>query len=709
MSIEIVDADSLSDGKVRALLETYAKTVGATTRVVSSDLVEIVLPPAERRFFASRPGIDEHGVLRIGVTLKALESDPGAELAVIGSPLFEHVVEAIRSRGHRLSRGVVPAQVSPDATAARLEIPLHSAVASLPQIALAVHPIGRLLVRVLVRAGAAAEELLVESVVFDLARGRPIDPTIVALCDAESAPEGLVSGETQWLPEKPVDRLLALMVSDLEERLRPEFEKRRSEADRSLTVELERIDEYYRSLLDGPAGTGTEVATAGERGAFEAEHQRRRDEETRRHQLRATLHPVQLTRWGLVVQDASWELTTSSNHRGVFTATRPLSGAGTWQSSCPSCGEAPSALTVCKYDHACCTTCSADCSVCTVAICREHAPDPCHIDGAPVCDAHSRICLACRRPYCEQHQALCADGAHPVCLKCSVACGVCARKVCTSHAEVTASDAPKGERALCSECVVLCEGGTNEPVGTDEVLRCATCERHVCGRHQAACVVDDRIHCSAHLRRADRSRRLICEKHRTACSHEPNAVFAVDEIGGCAACSAQSCSEHGGNCSVDGARFCRSHLVPLADKDGVPACESHRERCYIDGQSYSLGSAQTCGICAEVTCREHRRMCGHCGRAVCFKDIDAKSNRCATCKRLNESDDIPVEAMAAAIVANGGLPPKAKSWNMARDKTAVVVDVDLGWSRHLVFTVRHGEDEPSTVVSHSLLGSKRSR
>jgi hypothetical protein len=186
-------------------------------------------------------------------------------------------------------------------------------------------------------------------------------------------------------------------------------------------------------------------------------------------------------------------------------------------------------------------------------------------------------------------------------------------------------------------------------------------------------------------------------------------VFAADEIGGCGACSARSCGEHAANCSIDGVRFCRSHLAPLADKGGDLACETHRERCYIDGQLYSLGSAQPCGICAEVTCREHMRMCSHCARAVCLKDIEAKSSRCTTCRRLSESDDIPVEAMAAAIVANGGLPPKAKSWNVARDRTAVVVDVDLGWSRHLVFTVRHGEDEPATVVSHSLLGSKRSR
>jgi hypothetical protein len=65
--------------------------------------------------------------------------------------------------------------------------------------------------------------------------------------------------------------------------------------------------------------------------------------------------------------------------------------------------------------------------------------------------------------------------------------------------------------------------------------------------------------------------------------------------------------------------------------------------------------------------------------------------------------------MAAALAANGGLPVKAKSWRAARDKTATVVDVDLGWSKHLVFSVRHGQSDPETVVTHSLFGSKRQK
>jgi len=38
-----------------------------------------------------------------------------------------------------------------------------------------------------------------------------------------------------------------------------------------------------------------------------------------------------------------------------------------------------------------------------------------------------------------------------------------------------------------------------------------------------------------------------------------------------------------------------------------------------------------------------------------------------------------------------------------------VVEVDLGLRRKTVFTLRHGEHVPDSVVKHSLLGSKRRR
>jgi hypothetical protein len=36
-----------------------------------------------------------------------------------------------------------------------------------------------------------------------------------------------------------------------------------------------------------------------------------------------------------------------------------------------------------------------------------------------------------------------------------------------------------------------------------------------------------------------------------------------------------------------------------------------------------------------------------------------------------------------------------------------VVEIDLGFSRKAVFTLRHGTTVPESVVKHSLLGSKR--
>jgi len=44
---------------------------------------------------------------------------------------------------------------------------------------------------------------------------------------------------------------------------------------------------------------------------------------------------------------------------------------------------------------------------------------------------------------------------------------------------------------------------------------------------------------------------------------------------------------------------------------------------------------------------------------------------------------------------------------MARDRSHLVVELDLGLTRKAVFTLRHGESAPDSVVKHSLLGSKR--
>jgi hypothetical protein len=68
-----------------------------------------------------------------------------------------------------------------------------------------------------------------------------------------------------------------------------------------------------------------------------------------------------------------------------------------------------------------------------------------------------------------------------------------------------------------------------------------------------------------------------------------------------------------------------------------------------------------------------------------------------------DPDDALLRA-AIAVLGDGGRP---KSWKVSRDPTHRVVELDMGWTRRVVFTVRHGAEQPEGVMRHSLLGSRR--
>jgi len=174
-------------------------------------------------------------------------------------------------------------------------------------------------------------------------------------------------------------------------------------------------------------------------------------------------------------------------------------------------------------------------------------------------------------------------------------------------------------------------------VGVDEVVECASCGRSVCTAHQAVCAVDEQIQCSRHLRRADGSGRLVCEQHRATCLSEPEAVFASDEV-------------------------------------------------------------NSCPVCGKTACSQHQAACGYCGRQVCTADLVQQSGggRCATCARLETAE--PPEDVVAALLATA--PSGKRSWRMARDRTHVVLELNLGWRRRTVFTLPHGASEPDGVVTH---------
>ena len=64
----------------------------------------------------------------------------------------------------------------------------------------------------------------------------------------------------------------------------------------------------------------------------------------------------------------------------------------------------------------------------------------------------------------------------------------------------------------------------------------------------------------------------------------------------------------------------------------------------------------------------------------------------------------PAALVAIATELLDGTAPSR--WKTARDAEHTVVEVDAGWKRRLVFSVRHGENVSSGGKTHTLVGSK---
>jgi hypothetical protein len=708
VAFEQPDHDPVSDPRVRPLLEQYVRLAGGRLAQVEPQLFELQVPASDRAFFAGRERV------LLAFSVDALERSPDAEMAVVGSAFVQQLLDAIRSRGSRRALGLVPPTFSADPQAAPLDVAVVNGSAGAPVVGLARHPVGRLLARVLIRAGATVEEHLIEGGIYDLATGAPVAADLAACCaaleESRVPPAGPEAAQDVGQPERrPLKELLDLMTSDLRARSISKIERLQAEANRALAGELARIDAYYKAVLAEDAGAGSSVPDVAARRAINAEYARRRAEEERRHQVRCVVHPLQLIESELLVQRAEWTLSTPRGRQGTVAARRALSGKGDWQLSCPTCASTPSALLVCREGHVACAVCGRNCSVCGEEFCKDHGLAECHVDRAPACGEHARTCSSCRRSHCSAHEGRCAEGDHAACVACLAGCALCGRVVCASHASQSTPSSPRGVRRFCTQCVVYCEGGKNEPVGIDEVVRCASCERSVCEAHQAKCAVDGNVHCSTHLRRTDRSRRLVCESDRAICTQEPEAVLARDEVVECITCGGNACTLHASVCVEDGGHHCMRHLAPLKDRPGAMACPTHRTICHIDSVAFSLDGTLACPVCTRPTCSGHRRACASCGRSVCTAELDRPTGSCATCLHLAATPDPADDIIQAAMEANGGEPPNAKAWRTSRDATHTVVEVSHGWMRRTVFTVRHGDERAETVVRHSAFGARRRR
>jgi hypothetical protein len=546
------EADPLGDARIRGLLERYCKLAAVKQAGRGADLTELSLPEDERPFFRDRAAV------RVAFSLDALERDPDAEIGGVGSPFLSQLIEAIRARAARRSLGLIaspPASSPPDPLSVpergdELPVPVRGGTVKRGTARVAVHPVGRLVARVVLRAGAGVEEAVVESDVFDLSTGTKVDADLAeAFVDLEAGrsrpADTSVVEDAAPVPAREPGDLVRLLVSHLREKLAERVAVRRAAAEQGLAVELGRLDRYFESILkeqSDPDAIGTVTALA----------ERRRTEEIRRSQVKAVVHPLQLIEAAVLMQHAEWRVKSSHGRGATFSAQRALSGEAAWSIACPHCGRAPKALVICRQEHGACEACASRCSVCAEDFCAEHGIAECRVDGQPACAEHVHVCPSCRLEHCTAHEGVCSEaegGGHSACSACLAACGSCGRLICNRHAEETDAEAPQGRRRLCAACLRQCEGGVNERVGMDEVAPCASCGKVVCTAHQDVCAVDGQGHCSQHLRRTDQSERLVCARHRAACALEGVvAVFASDEVEECPVCGKHVCADHRGAC-----------------------------------------------------------------------------------------------------------------------------------------------------------------
>ena len=690
---------SVMDPRPAQLLGKYASLAGIVLMDMGDGLVELELPAPEQRYWGSV------ATVRLALGAEALDEDPEAELLGIGSPAFECLVTSIRARGLLEDRGVVPAARDPSPAAAMIPVPLEGVEAGEGRVDLTLLPVGRLLARVSLKAGPHLEERLVESPLVDLSNGARLDQALVGELGDRS--EGGLADGYPLVPRRSPNELLTLLFDELEAELATNLAKVRADAEHAEQAELSRLSHYYGRMLEEVEAEDDPEAAGRAKRAITAEFGRRKSEEEERYRVRVTVHPLQLTEWRVIIQQASWPLAVPDGPRGELVATRILAGDGAWRLHCPGCSREPEAIRLCLEGHPACPACSERCGVCASVVCHTHGLTECVSEGHPVCRDHARSCGSCRSAHCTTHSAHCQVGDHEVCPSCASQCARCGVAICRAHGIQTPEAAPRGSRWLCTACTAHCEGGTNEPVGLDEVVRCTSCERHICEGHRVPCAVDDRPHCSRHLRRSDHTGRLVCEAHRAACAEEPGSVLAADEVAACASCGRVICAEHGGECEADGARHCTTHLTALADRPGRTGCEKHRTTCHVDGVTFSVTGTRPCPVCGRPTCGAHRAGCAYCARQVCIRDTEG--GRCLTCRRLEDVPDPADDLIQASLAANGGEPPSAKAWRTAQDASGTVVELDLGWTRRLVFTVPHGETKPRTVLHHSVLGAKRVR
>src|SRR5207249_1028797 len=120
------------------------------------------------------------------------------------------------------------------------------------------HTIGRLLARIVLRAGPVVEETVLESAVIDLATGASADAQVTAQF-AELAAQRIKPADPDDVPDavavpaRAPAEMLQLLLGDLREQSAGRVAARQAGAEQGVAAELGRLARYFASVLAGKA------------------------------------------------------------------------------------------------------------------------------------------------------------------------------------------------------------------------------------------------------------------------------------------------------------------------------------------------------------------------------------------------------------------------------------------------------------------------
>lgn len=398
---------------VRAFVRSYLGVIGATVEPGPRGSLVVRWPPTHVPTFGPATTLTFD---------RPDAADPDAELCVLGSDVFDRILEDASKRGfHCVARVEAEGEPPPEAV---LEANLQFPNASTEVVASDRGVLPYLLFNFHVSFVTDEKREYVRSI----------------LLNAETLNEHHVADvflqESLTLPEEPVvggadlGRAYRAACHALEWRLVREAETVRSGAETRLAGELERIAAYYDASIEELYRGRSRAPLEAER-VLRAERGRREDDARRKYafaaearlvNVRTILIPTTMVRARVANPRASKLLSLEYDAVNLDV-----------EAACDACSTRVPTLYLCRRGHVACEACRVGCSMCDDVACRTCAPTTiatCETCVAAICPDHTFLDEIGRKAYCGDHIHTCAICGRGVGAPYLQECSLCAQSYC---------------------------------------------------------------------------------------------------------------------------------------------------------------------------------------------------------------------------------------------------------------------------------------